>query len=143
MAYFKPLTRKLGVVALVTASTFAIFCLFARHHARAALPATAKSIHLYRSPSYGITGDYFDLLKAEITEEEFQVFLERLRLSPLTTTSDRFEGRFNLYRPSAPSWWNPSDMMDGVYHDARARSSRVVLAKYEAGNVYYMESYGY
>ena len=143
MIYFKPLPRKLGVVTLVMTCAFAIICLFDRHHARAALPAAAKNIHLYRSPNYGITGDYFDLLKSAITEEEFQVFVERLKLSPIKTTADRFEGRFRMVQPSAPSWWNPSDMMNGVYYDAHAQGSRVVLAKYEDGNVYYIESCGY
>jgi len=138
----------LGIV-LSTAS--ALLCivlylaLFALHSARAALPTSAEDIHEFHSSYAGVTMDYVYLLKARITENEFQEFVNRMKLSNLEDGrgSRREKSYWGGHADLGEAWWNPTESIAGAYHDNTAKGSLVVLAKYEHGYLYFRESCGY
>jgi hypothetical protein len=132
----------------IVAVAFIIFVIARLHDQyfcapRVALPSTATDVHLYQSPSSGFTGDYYDILRARINEQDFPAYAKRLNLTPMEHNPDQLRGYFAAFRKEPHPWWEASDQMDGVYHNVETKSSTIVIAKYEKGSVYYIESWGY
>jgi hypothetical protein len=133
----------------ISLSALAVYILFiAKTPARAALPGSAQDIHDYISPSFGMTGDYMYALKARITKDEFDRFVQDLHLTPLLINKDYrgWEHNWSLMndkRNQWASWWDPSDSVANAYYDNTAKGSLIILAKYENGCVYYKESCGF
>jgi hypothetical protein len=115
------------------------------HPARTALPFTASEGHEYASPYYGVQMDYYYLLKARMTENQFADYVVRLKLSPLKEipSSRRSFYHWHGFENSTRRWWNPTNNIANSYHDTTTRGSMVVLAKYEMGYLYYQDCCGY
>jgi hypothetical protein len=130
-----------GCIAIAAAVAITVYAASADWSPKGFLPGTAQDIHEYQSPVVGITSDYWYLLKARVTEEEFLRFVKRLKLVPLEDTNPRRE----MYRWTGygnEEWWFALETLRGTYHDPRSKYSSIVLAKYEGGHLYYVQSHG-
>ena len=125
---------------------FLLYCMFvAKIPPRAALPSTATEVNEFRSDYAGITMDYFWLVKAKITEDEFREYVATLELVPYEgvktigmTAQNQWYGH-----AGCGDWWDPTESMSNTYYDSTMTGSGCALSKYENGYVYYKESVGY
>ena len=105
---------------------------------RGRLPASATDIHEWVWAD-GFLPDYSYLLKARITETEFQQFIAQLGLTPHTPDREYSEESHWLSWSAAPGfhgdWWDATPTLDSTYvsegHDTWA------FAKYENGSLYF------
>ncbi len=100
-----------------------------------ALPSSATDVHEW-SREDGFLPDYTYLLRARITPEEFQSYVQARGLTPHTATREYEDLELWLrwkYKPELP-WWNPSDSLNTTFV---ANSGREwTYAKYEDGHIY-------
>ena len=89
--------------------------------------------------------DYFWLVKAKITEDEFREYVATLELVPYEgvktigmTAQNQWYGH-----AGCGDWWDPTESMSNTYYDSTMTGSGCALSKYENGYVYYRESVGY
>lgn len=130
-----------GCFAIVAAVAGIVYTACVDWSPKGYLPGTAQDIHEYQSPIVGITSDYWYLLKAKVTEEEFLRFAKRMKLVPV----DDQDPRRAMYRWTGygnEEWWFALETLQGTFHDPRAKNSAIALAKYESGHLYYMQSHG-
>ena len=112
---------------------------------RKALPPAAQDIHEWSWDEGGLLAqDYDYVLKAKITQDEFDQYVRDLGLSPHTPTR-QYSGGFQpdwdlswLWRLDnngvRPDWWSPSTDVSGTYvYDG---GSLWTYAKYEDGYLY-------
>ena len=130
-----------GCFSIVAAAAVIVYVASADWSPKGYLPGTAQDIHEYQSPIVGITSDYWYLLKAKVTEEEFLRFVKRMKLVPLEDKNPRRE-MYHWTGYGNEEWWFALDTLRGTYHDPRAKYSAISLAKYESGHLYYMQSHG-
>jgi len=133
-------------VILVLLCCSLMYCVFAaKIPPVAALPSSATEVNEFQSNYSGATTDYFWLVKAKITEDEFQEYVATLGLVP-------YEGVNGLGRlPQNPwqghsrcgNWWDPTESMSNTYYDGTMTGSGCALSKHENGYAYYRESVGY
>jgi len=109
---------------------------------RRALPWTAREVHEWQWNEPGLTGqDYTYLVKARISERQFDAYVDRLDLSPHSPDRDYehsgFSPNWDPHLPGtdqSPVWWDPSASLDGTYvYDG---GSWWIVAKWENGIVY-------
>lgn len=130
-----------GCLAIAVLAAVIVLTTFVDRSPRGSLPSTAKDIHEFRSPGMGITGDYWYLLKAKVTDEEFLWFVKRMQLTPLDQNNPRQKAyHWNGY--GTQEWWLPLETLQGTYHDPTASGSSIRLAKHESGYLYYLQSHG-
>jgi hypothetical protein len=106
---------------------------------RRALPSTATDIHEF-DRSDGFLPDYSYYLKARISSDEFQTYVERRHLKPFSEDGqyDESPHPWVNWRSQGQlgegSWWNPSVSLDGTY--VANSGDEWILAKYEHGYIY-------
>ncbi len=126
---------------------FLLYCMFvAKIPPRAALPGTATEVNIFRSDYAGVTMDYFWLVKAKVTEDEFREYVATLGLVPYDGVQHLGEWpryHWGGHGDCKGAWWDPTESMANTYHDSTMSGSACVLAKYENGYVYCKESMGY
>jgi hypothetical protein len=108
---------------------------------RKELPRTARDIHEWRWEESGLTGqDYLYLLKARITEQEFQGYVDKLGMTPHTSSRQYQHGFHPHWHPVVLSlakdidWWTPSKSTQATY--VLDGGDWWTYAKYENGYVY-------
>ena len=125
--------RRLPVALLAILLALAFGCdIIAKSPYRQALPDTASDIREHR----GGVVDFTYLLRARITEEEFEDYVKRLGL--VLKSSGVLQAGINVgpreRHDDDPDWWSPIWSVDRVY--GIRRDGDVISAKYEGGFVY-------
>lgn len=134
--------RRLAVViscvACAVATTFIIglSCMRGPPSPRTALPKTAHDIHEYRPD---ISPDMLYLLRATISQKDFDLFVSRLKLEPHTESRPYTDATHWLewsgWGSETPDWWDPSRDTEKTYVSQVGRTW--TMAKHENGFVYY------
>jgi len=103
---------------------------------RKALPASARDIHEWSGGEEGILAqDYMYLLKARITPDEFDAYVNRFGMTPHTPNRSYQYGFQPGWRIGQElEWWDPSDDVSNTY--VLDHSSAWTYAKYENGYLY-------
>ncbi|MDF7809528.1 hypothetical protein P4E94_18975 [Pontiellaceae bacterium B12219] len=91
------------------------------------LPETATDI---KEATFDNFPDYALILKAKITPEEFNEYVNKLELGTITNSSW-------ARQPVDPDWWNPTTNSSHIGSQPSVRGDFVV-AKYEDGYIYLM-----
>ena len=97
---------------------------------RAKLPWSARNVRVY-SKSYGVQGWSY-ALRATLPERDFQKFVSRLDVRPLTTNYYPYI-QWNSGGPT--NWWNPSPSVETTY--GRDNGMGLDILKYEDGEVWF------
>ena len=102
------------------------------------LPRTATDIHEWAWAD-GFLPDYSYLLKARITDGEFQTFVTQLGLTPHTADRNYSDDSHWLSWQRAPgfneNWWDASPALDSTY--VWQGKDTWAFAKYENGFLYF------
>lgn len=110
---------------------------------RKALPASATHIQDLR---FG-TLDYPDyLLKARMTEEEFEPYRQKLGYILLPEDKKQYlHWQFTISSHDIRGWWDPSESSEGTYYhpDVDISREKGAVMKYEKGYVYFHYWCGY
>jgi hypothetical protein len=104
---------------------------------RRALPFNASDIHEYYK-DFGFLPDYVYHLKAKISADQFQSYVDSLGLTPHTPTrvytDDKAWLSWSSMSSDVGAWWNPTDSLDGTFVDQQGDGW--TFAKYENGYLY-------
>lgn len=107
---------------------------------RKALPSTAQDVREWQWDEGGpLPQDYIYLLRARITDEEFEIYVKQLGLVPYLAGREYSHGftprwYFSQLTDEQLKWWTPTDSSDGTYINDGGSWWR--YAKYKNGYVY-------
>lgn len=109
--------------------------------ARRALPSSATDIHVCKPSIFWVHPDFWYLLKAKITLEEFETYRKHLKFVPITEDAKK-EIHWTGWDALVDEWWDPLTTSDGAFYDPSTQGSHRATMKYENGYLYYMETAG-
>jgi len=105
------------------------------------LPSSATDIHVCKPSIFWVHPNFWYLLKAKITHEEFEIYRKRLKFIPITE-DEKKEIHWTGWDDFVDEWWDPLPTSDGSFYDPSTQGSHRATMKYENGYLYYMETSG-
>jgi len=110
--------------------------------AKRALPSSATDIRECKPSIFWVHPDFWYLLKAKITPEEFEAYRTKLKFVPIPEEAKK-EIHWTGWDDLVDEWWDPSPTSDGAFYDPSTQGSHRATMKYEKGYLYYMETAGF